>query len=70
VTTSSIFGDFVYIMSDSLVFFNNSILENSIAKDGGAIYLLGYSNLTIVNTNFTNNYATDQGGAIYATSFN
>ena len=56
-------------MSDSVLYMNNTIVRNAIAKDGGAIYLLGYSNLTIQLSTFTNCVALNKGGAVYASSF-
>jgi predicted outer membrane repeat protein len=41
---------------------SNLILKNGNAKDGGAIYSTG--TLTLNNVTFTNNYATEKGGAV------
>ncbi|OWT33334.1 hypothetical protein BGI41_02970 [Methanobrevibacter sp. 87.7] len=46
---------------------NNCTFENNHATVGGAIYTESLEgNVTIKNTNFINNYATAEGGAVYA----
>ena len=69
LSDSKIFGEFIYMMSDSVLYINNTVVRNAIAKDGGAIYLLGYSNLTIHFSTFTSCSALSKGGAVYASSF-
>eukprot|EP00347_Sterkiella_histriomuscorum_P011701 403371438 len=66
---TKISGDFIYAISDSNIYINNTSFLNGRAKDGGAIYLLGYSNLTIENSHFNSCSVDSSGGAIYAASF-
>ena len=58
------------IVAESNVIIRNSFFTNGQALIGGAIYLLGDSNLHVENTKFLDNEADLMGGAIAAESFN
>ena len=58
------------IVAESNVIIKNSLFTNGQALIGGAIYLLGDSNLNIENSKFLDNVANLMGGAIAAESFN
>ena len=42
----------------------NSVLKNNLAVNGGAIYAAANSTVSIVNSEFISNFATDFGGAV------
>ena len=52
----------IFNITANNVTLSNLILKNGNAKDGGAIYCTG--TLTLNNVTFTNNYATEKGGAV------
>jgi len=45
-------GNFIYAITDSNVIINTTTFSYGRGKDGGALYLLGYSNFTILNSLF------------------
>ena len=50
---------------DSDVFVTNSNFVSNKAKEGGAISILnGMANLTVINSSFTDNFASERGGAL------
>ena len=65
-TFSGFLGGFIYIGVDSSFSIDNSSFTNGLSKYGGAIYVtsaINWNNIT--NCIFTNNTATQNGGAIY-----
>ena len=65
-TFSGFLGGFIYIGVDSSFSIDNSSFTNGLSKYGGAIYVtsaINWNNIT--NCIFTNNTATQIGGAIY-----
>jgi len=60
---SLIKGDFLHVTSTSKVFIKNSSFINGVAKIGGAIYMLGDTDVMISSSQFTFNSA-QYGGAI------
>eukprot|EP00347_Sterkiella_histriomuscorum_P022266 403331092 len=61
-------GNFIQVVSGSLVYINSTYFRNGIGQEGGAIYLIGQSTIYINNCTFINNTAST-GGAIYSVSF-
>ena len=51
------------------MYLTGSSFTNGFSYEGGAIYTLGKSNLTIFDCDFTNNIAQSFAGVIYAVSF-
>ena len=47
----------------------NSIFTHVCAYNGGAIYLQGFSDINIVNSNFTHCSSVDYGGAIFTSNY-
>ncbi|CDW71619.1 UNKNOWN [Stylonychia lemnae] len=62
-------GAFFFIIFDVSLSIQDSQFSNGMAQLGGAIYLTGDSDLKIYSSTFTNNYAFQKGGAIFAQSF-
>lgn len=65
-TYSAPLGGFIYIGVDSNYLINNCTFTNGLSKLGGAIYVtsaIGQSNIT--NSLFTNNTASESGGALF-----
>ncbi|CDW88635.1 UNKNOWN [Stylonychia lemnae] len=62
-------GNFIQIMAESSIEIKDSTFKKGMGKEGGAIYMLGFSQLVIENCNFTDCSVDNQGGAIYASSF-
>ena len=55
-------------ISSGTVTINRSTIRNSLAAKGGGIYVEAGASLTVSNTLFLGNRATDHGGAIYMAS--
>ncbi len=62
-------GAFMQILAESSVTIQNSRFVNGKALQGGALYLLGESQIFVNNTLFEGNIAERRGGAISAESF-
>ncbi|TNV88051.1 hypothetical protein FGO68_gene16005 [Halteria grandinella] len=63
------YGDFIQIASSSIVTISSSSFNGGYALTGGAIHIIGKAILNVINSQFTDNIAIKQGGAIYADSF-
>ncbi len=66
-------GSGIKLVDSSMIITNGSTVSfvNNTAKFGGGIALIGFSSISVernVSLNFTDNYASFQGGAIYAYS--
>ncbi len=61
------YGGAVYAGDDSIIV--GSDFNKNSAAYGGALYVGQYSTAYIINSNFTGNSASKQGGAIYADSY-
>jgi predicted outer membrane repeat protein len=48
----------------------DSTFMDGYSSMGGAIFMSGSSSLNIMKTQFSNNYASDSGGAMYFRGFN
>jgi len=57
-------GGAIYTVSDMLIN-NSNFINNTATNNGGAIYVVDLSKISIINSNFINNTA-DSGGAIFA----
>jgi len=55
-------------VSSGTVNISNSLIRNSAARQGGAIYLEAGANVTLANSVISGNSATESGGAIYMTA--
>jgi predicted outer membrane repeat protein len=66
-TRFSYTGGAIHIGSGT-VNISNSIIRNSAARQGGAIYLEAGANVTVSNSVISGNSATESGGAIYMTA--
>ena len=60
-------GGAVYV-TDSDLTIDNSDFSNNAGEAGGAIFIIGDSGIDINNSSFSNNEASEDGGAILATS--
>lgn len=69
VNSDSTSGAFFNIILDVYLTIENSVFVNGIAYQGGAIFISGFSTLTIIKSQFLNNIAKIGGGAIYANGF-
>ena len=67
VTISNDMGGFARF-SLTTFFIKSSLFLNGLANKGGALYLSGKSSGEIISSNFSNNFATFSGGAIFAKS--
>ena len=56
------------IYSRGEVYVVNSIFKNNKAREGGAIYTFDGTEFTIIYSEFIDNHAEDDGGAVYGTS--
>jgi predicted outer membrane repeat protein len=62
-------GAFIFIILDVQIIIQGSTFLNGLAKYGGAIYISGQSEITIMNSLLSNNMAKVYGGAIFANGF-
>lgn len=63
-------GTYFFIIFDVKIVIYRSSFQNGLASVGGAIYISGDSDIEILDSNFYNNYAKINGGAIYGSGFN
>ena len=64
------YGGAISLYDCDVVVLNSEFISNK-AKKGGAISILeGMGNLTVVNSSFTNNFASDMGGALEIDALN
>eukprot|EP00347_Sterkiella_histriomuscorum_P007237 403349735 len=67
--TDNTIGSFIFTIIDINLYIYNCYFSQGVSKYGGAIYISGDSYINIIKTQFSENYAGSQGGAIYATGF-
>ncbi|TNV74976.1 hypothetical protein FGO68_gene3741 [Halteria grandinella] len=67
--STDLVGGFINMQSTSSLGLFGCLFQGGIADIGGAIYSIGTNYITISGTNFTNNSARFDGGAIYALMF-
>lgn len=70
VLNDNTIGAFIFIILDVKIIISNSSFLFGLAKYGGAIYISGESDITIINTLISTNTAAMYGGAIFANGFN
>ncbi|CDW72107.1 UNKNOWN [Stylonychia lemnae] len=63
------FGCFIFIILDVKLYIKNGYFINGLAKQGGAIFITGDSKIDIIESQFNENYAYLDGGAIYSSGF-
>ncbi|TNV87343.1 hypothetical protein FGO68_gene12842 [Halteria grandinella] len=68
-SSTSVEGDFMQIFANSNVTITDCHFSFGYSTLGGAIYMIGKSILAVSKSQFSNNIATIQGGAIFADSF-
>ena len=62
-------GGFIYLVGDSTLNLQSTNFERGYAtSDGGAIYVSGFKELSVLNCIFSNNTAAKLGSSIYSTS--
>ncbi|TNV88095.1 hypothetical protein FGO68_gene15872 [Halteria grandinella] len=69
IQDSTIEGNYIQVISHSIIFIRECSFINGLAGIGGALYVQGESTVSIADSFFKENYATRQGGAIFADSF-
>ena len=62
-------GAFIFIILDVKITIVNTKFSNGLAKYGGAIYISGQSDITMINCQLIQNMADIFGGAIFANGF-
>ncbi|CDW73329.1 UNKNOWN [Stylonychia lemnae] len=61
---SGLYGGVIYSQESQSVLIQSKFSSNQ-AKLGGTFYMVSYSNLTIINCEFSENYASESGGVLF-----
>lgn len=62
-------GTFLFAIFDVTLYIHSAKFYDGLAYQGGALYISGDATVTILASEFKNNYAQMQGGAIYGSAF-
>jgi predicted outer membrane repeat protein len=63
-------GTYFFVIFDVRLYISGSKFHEGLAMEGGAIFISGDCSVTIMGSEFLNNYAKIYGGAIYGSGFN
>lgn len=63
-------GGYIDDITDNVISIVATSFRNVCAKQGGAIYMGGFSDIMISESEFSNCRSVDRGGAIFAINFN